>query len=59
MRNEESSEPKDPKLTEEERRKQVRERIKNSKTFIDRTQPGAGTAIIGGVERRSEDEDCS
>jgi hypothetical protein len=51
MKDEEKPESTEPKLTEEERLRQVRERIRNSKTFINKTQPGKGTAIIGGVRR--------
>jgi len=54
----EQQEQKNLKQTEEERIEQVRERIRNSEIFIDKTQPGAGTAIIGGMGRRSDHEDC-
>jgi hypothetical protein len=59
MKDEEKSESTEPKLTEEERLEQVRERIRILKTFINKTQPGKGTAIIGGVGRRSDDGDYS
>jgi hypothetical protein len=54
MKDEEKHQSTEPKQTEEERINAARERIKNSKTFIDCTQPGKGVAIIGGI--RSEDE---
>jgi hypothetical protein len=56
MKDEEKPESTEPKQPEAERRKQVREDIKNSKYFINRTQPGKGTAIIGGVRQRSDDQ---
>ena len=51
MKDEEKPESNEPKQTEEERIQQVLERIRNSKTFINKTQPGKGTAIIGGVRQ--------
>ena len=47
----------DLKQTEKERIKAVRERIKNSKIFLDKTQPGKGTAIIGGLRQSSDDQE--
>ncbi len=38
----------DPKQTEIGRIKAVRDRIRNSKIFIDKTELGKGTAIVGG-----------
>jgi hypothetical protein len=46
----EQQERKDPKQTEEERIKQVRERIRNSDIFVVKTQPGKGTAMSGACD---------
>ena len=54
LKDDEKQESTEPKQPEEERIKAANEWIKNSKTFIDCTQPGKGVAIIGGV--RSEEE---
>jgi hypothetical protein len=54
IKDEEKQQSTQPKQTEAERIRAARGRIKNSKTFIDCTQPGKGVAIIGGI--RSEDE---
>ena len=38
------------KQTEEERIKQVRERIRNSDIFVVKTQPGKGTSMSGACD---------
>ena len=53
----EQQERKDPKQTEEERIKQVRERIRNSEIFVDQTQSGKGIAIVGGMQKNSDTKD--
>jgi hypothetical protein len=50
-------EQKDPKQTEEERIKQVRERIRNSEIFVDITQSGKGIAIVGAIRKDCHDKD--
>jgi hypothetical protein len=57
MNGEKRPESAEPKQTAEERLKQVREDIKNSKYFINRTQPGNGIAIIGGTWHRKDPEE--
>ena len=52
MNDKEKPEPEASKETEQDRIQQVREQIKNSKYFINRTQPGKGIAIIGGGQHR-------
>jgi hypothetical protein len=57
MKDEEKPESTEPKQTAEERIQQVREHIRNSKIFINKTQPGKGIAIIGGEWHRKGAEE--
>ena len=56
MTDEQNLEPKPLEQSEQDRIQQVKEQIKNSKYFINRTQSGKGIAIIGGERHRKDAE---